>query len=1138
MYKKFTANICRYQACVLPKFLRIMKLTIILWVAALMEVSAATYAQKINMHVKNAPLVQVLDQISRQSNYSFIYNTAMLKKAKPVDLSVADEPLAEVLAKCFKDQPLSFVINENTVVIKNSPPPVVGSVFQAEITIAGTVNDEKGQPLPGVSVLLKGTTTGIATDANGKFSLKLPNDNGILVFSLIGFTSQEIAIKGKTNFTITLIGKASALAEIIVVGYGTQRKSDVTGSISSINEKAIKSVPASNLLSAIQGQAPGIDIQKPGGNSHPGATQTVLIRGQRSLGTSNGPLYIVDGSPYNDAYINDLNQDDVASVQILKDASATAIYGSRGANGVILITTKRGKNGKPEITYSSYAGITKPLALYDAMDGKEFETYKKWGIYNYSLSTNPAVPNGYSGIDDPKFYTDALTFLPSELAAIKNGTSTNWQKLIFKTGFKTDNQFGISGGTEKTQYAVSAGFYDETGVFTGQSFQRYSLKISIDQQLGKIFKVGFSSLNSVSATNGEGINPVGQALRLSPLTTPYDANGNLVPYPGFSTIVYNPLANLVPGAVAQNRLRFNTFSTVYLEAQILPHLKYRFNGGVQLTPETYGQYFGSATYQNLGGPSTASNTNYNYHNYTLENLLIYDNTFAGKHHINFTGLFSTQDDYKASTQFSYNNILTNNAQYFNPGFGSNLTGSGSSQKFDIVSYMGRINYDFANKYLLTLTVRSDGASRLAEGNKYHTFPSAAAGWNISQENFLKNSNVISDLKLRLGYGVVGNSAVNPYQTLGGLAINYYNYGSTNVTGTYPNNVPNPSLTWEKTATLNAGLDFGVLNNRITGSIDAYHAYTSNLLLPQNLPITSGYTSQYYANIGKTENKGLELNITSQNFKNTGRNSVAWNTTFNISFNRNKITALASGVTSDIGNNWFVGQSITSIYDYKKLGIWQNVSADSAQAKKLGLTILGPSSVIGNVRVADLNGDGKINANDKTIIGNRDPKFVGGISNTVSYKGFDLTVVASYRIGGTLVSSLYSSNANDLGGRNGNLNVDYWTPLNHADYFPKPNWANNGAPPYSSVLTYFSASFLKVRALSLGYSLPPTIIEKLKIKSLRFYVTANDAFILFSSYANKYHGIDPESGIDPVSKGTLGTDVPSTYSILAGLNLSF
>jgi TonB-linked SusC/RagA family outer membrane protein len=1141
MYKIFTARVCGSYSRVSPKFLKVMKLTVVLWLAAFLQVSAAGYAQKINLSVKNASLKEVLTKIGEQSGFSFIYNSEVIKVAKPVSLSVANELLSDVLTKCFQDQPLTYIINGSTVVIKRKDHKEV-SLKKAEvaippITVTGTVTDSKGQPLPGVSVRVKGTTTGIVTNVDGKYSINVPDGNSTLTFSFIGFTTQEVVANNRTQINITLLDQPSALNEVVVVGYGSQKKSDVTGSIASVNEAAIKSVPASNLLSALQGQATGLDIQKSGGNSHPGATPSVLIRGQRSLGTSNGPLYIVDGAPYNDTYINDLNQDDVVSVQILKDASATAIYGSRGANGVILITTRRGKIGKPVITYSGYAGVSKPIREYDMMNGQQFEVYKKWAMFNSTLSNSPNTPNAYTGINDPKLYTDGLTFLPGELASIQNGSSTDWQKLIYKNGFKTDHQLGVSGGTESTQYAISAGFYDETGNFIGQSFSRYSLKLSIDQQLGKIFKVGVSSLNAVSGINGEGINPISQALRSSPLTVPYDANGNIVPNPGGGTLVYNPVANLVPGAVVQNRNRFNTFSTAYVEAQFLPHLKYRFNGGVQLTPETYGEYFGSATYQNLGGASTARNSNYNYHNYTLENLLIYDNTFAQKHHVNFTGLFSTQDDYKTSTSFGYNNILANSIQYYNPGFGSNLSGSGDYQKYDIVSYMGRINYDYDSKYLLTLTVRDDGASRLADGNKYQVFPSVAAGWNINQEDFLKNSNVINSLKLRLGYGQVGNSAVKPYQTLGGLGTTTYNYGTTNLTGTYPNNVPNPNLTWEKTATANIGLDFGILNNRISGSIDAYHAYTSNLLLPQNLPITSGYSQPYFANVGKTENKGLEIQLNTDNIRSTGRNSIGWTTSVNISFNRNKITALASGIKQDIGNRWFVGNSITSIYNFQRLGIWQNTAADSTAARKLGLTVNGPASVIGNIRVADLNGDNKINADDRTILGNSDPKFTGGITNRISYKGLDFVVVASFRVGGTLIASQFAGvatgfNVNSLGGKDGNLNVNYWTPDNHENYYPKPNRANNGTPQYEDLLQYFDASYLKIRTLSLGYALPKALVSKIGAKSLRIYTTANDAFILFSPFVNKYHGIDPESS------GTLALDIPTPFSVLFGLNVSF
>jgi TonB-linked SusC/RagA family outer membrane protein len=488
----------------------------------------------------------------------------------------------------------------------------------------------------------------------------------------------------------------------------------------------------------------------------------------------------------------------VVSVEVLKDASATAIYGSRGANGVILITTRKGKSGKPQINYSAFGGVTKARAMYKVMDGKKYETYNKWATYNTYNPSSPDVPNPYNGIDDPKFYSDGLTFLPQELNSIENGLSTDWQKLIFQNGFKTDHQLSISGGTNNTQYAISGGYYNETGIFPGIQFRRYYLKLSLDQQIGKYVKLSFSSLNSVSVIDGESINPLPQALMSSPLAQPYDENGNLIPFPNGGSLIYNPLANLIPGAMSQRRKRFNTFSTGFVEVNITPKLKYRFNGGVQYTPETYGDFFSSQTYQSLSGPSRGDNRNYDYYDYTLENLLIYDNTFAKNHHINFTGLFSYQEDYKASTSFSYNNILADYIEYFNPALGANLNGSGAYAKFNIVSFMGRLNYNYKSKYLLTVTARSDGSSTLAKGNKYHLFPSVAAGWNIGDENFLKNADFISNLKLRLSYGEVGNAAVAPYQTLGGLAAINYNYGSTNVTGTYPVNIPNPNLGWEYT----------------------------------------------------------------------------------------------------------------------------------------------------------------------------------------------------------------------------------------------------------------------------------------------------------------------------------------------------
>lgn len=1132
MYKIFTAKICSRRSYCVEKVLRVMKLTIVLLTMALLHTTAAGLAQKVSINVENVSIIEVLEQIQLQTSYSFLYNSRDLKNTKPVSLSVKDMSLTEALDKCFKDQPVSYYIEDATVLIKSKPRV---AVVERELkkVITGTITDEKGVSLPGVSIKIKGASRGTISTSDGSFTITVDNADAILVFSFIGFEPQERKVGNATRMSIVLKSLTTGLSEVIVVGYGTQKKADVTGSIASINEEAIKSVPASNMVSALQSQAPGLDIQKAGGNNHPGATPSIAIRGQRSLGATNDVLYVVDGIPFNSTYINDLNLDDVTSVQILKDASATAIYGARGANGVILITTRRGKDGAPVVSYSGYGGVLSPLGHYDVMDTKAYETYKKWGTYNANNPNIIGAPNPYSGIDDPKFYTDGITFLPAELAGIKNGTATDWQKLIFKNGLKTNHQLSVSGGTPSTKYAVSAGFYDETGVFPGQSFNRYSFKVSVDQQLGKYVKVGASSLNTVSKINGESINPVVQALISSPLTVPYDDKGNLIPFPGGGSLTYNPLANLVPGAVVQKRSRYNTFTTVYAEAQIVPHLKYRFNGGVEITPETYGAFYGSATYQNLSGPSTARNTNYDYYDYTLENLLIYENTFAKKHHLTATGLFSFQEDYKTSTSFSYNNILADEVQYFNPALGSNLNGSGSYDKFDIVSFMGRVNYDYMSKYLLTLTVRSDGSSTLAPGNKYHLFPSAAVGWNIAQEDFMKNISFLSSLKLRMGYGSVGNAAVNPYQTLGGLALINYNYGPTNVTGTYPNNVPNPKLGWEYTASLNLGLDFGLLNDRITGSVDAYQQRTSDLILPQNLPITTGYTSQFLANIGKTQNKGLEISISSTNIKAGSRKDFGWSTNFNITFNRNKIVALQNGVTEDIGNNRFVGHPINSLYNYVRLGIWQNTAADSALARELKLTLTGAGSVIGTIKVADLNGDSVINSNDRTIVGSREPKFLGGFTNRFSYRGFDLSVVSTYRVGGTQIAYWLQpgSKVNALNGKENNLNVNYWTPNNHENTYPKPNF-NVGSPAYGDLLGYYNASYLKIKTINLGYSLPADMVKKIGVKSFHVYSSFNDAIILFSKLHDRFHGIDPESA------GTLGVDTPPSKSLLFGLNVTF
>ena len=1014
---------------------------------------------------------------------------------------------------------------------------------QSTVTVKGSVTYQNGDPVSGASVVVKATGKGVTTQEDGSFQIEAAS-NSTLVITHTGFVGQEIKLSSDnySNLTIRLIENRNSLDEVIVVGYGTRKKSDVTGAIVSINEQAIKDIPAANLTQAIQGQAAGIDIQKNGGNSKPGATPTILIRGSRSISATNEPLFVVDGIPFNGS-INDLNQDDVASVEILKDASATAIYGSRGANGVILITTKRGRSGKPTVTFSTYTGFVKIQDQFPVMNTAEFSEFKKWALYNGRYTGNNRT---YSGPNDSALILQ--NFSAEELESMKTGRSTDWQKLIYKNGIITNNQIGYSGGTDITQYALSAGYFQETGIYFGQGFERFSLKASVDQQFGKRIKVGVSTLNTYTVTEGEGANPMGQALRASPMVSPYNPDGTLLNdfVPGSASQVWNPLANFIDGAVVQERKRFGTFTTLYADVNIVKGLKYRFNSGVELRSDVYGDFYASKTTNNLGGLSTAQNRTNFRTNYTLENIVTYDKTFAEKHKINFTGLFSVQEQSTQGNEFRNNTIASDDLQYYNPTYGANLVGEGNEEKWDIISYMGRLNYSFDDRYLLTLTMRTDASSRLAPGNQDNLFPSAAVAWNIHRESFFHDLKAFTNLRLRASYGRVGNTAISAYQTLGALSAIVYNYGDATTTGVFLTNVPNPDLTWEYTSTFNVGVDFGLLRNRITGSIEAYKQSTDNLLLPQTLPATSGIPNAIVTNVGKTENKGIEIHISSVNFQGRTRNSFSWTTDLNFFINRGKITKLAGGVTSDPANSRFVGQPLGVFYDFKKIGIWQATAADTALAVLQAQTVNGVGTVIGNIKRADLSGpngkpDNRLDATyDRMILGSSQPKWEGGVTNRFGYKGFDLTVVAFARWGHMIRSNLHGGGfANTFQGTYNNIKTPFWTPTNGENNYPKPN-ANNTNTPNNSLLGFFDGSFVKIRTISLGYNLPSSVLRRLGVRSARIYTTLEDPFILFSPFVNKYGGIDPEASGSSSSPAiaTLNLDTPSNWSMIFGINISF
>jgi TonB-linked SusC/RagA family outer membrane protein len=1161
MYKISYSFRWRSMPFPLQKFLLVMKLTLLLLTVGLLQVSAASYAQKISLSVKDASLESVFDQLRQQSGYNFLYSTKVLSKGKPVSISVQNEDFKTVLKKCFDDQPFTYIIHENNIVIRarTGDSTVISNATQSlndagmqnpDIVVSGTVVDSKGLSIPGVTIKLKGTSQGMQTDPAGKFSMKVPDANGTLVFTFIGYVTQEIALNGRTVLNVVLAEQRSSLDEVVVVGYGTRKKSDVTGAVSSISESQLRQIPAGDIGTALQGAAPGLQVGKGNGNSQPGTTPVIRIRGERSLNGGNDPLIILDGVPFAGS-LNDINPDDIVGVQVLKDASATAIYGARGSNGVLLIQTRRGKSGKTVINYNGYAGFNHILGQYDVMDADQFLTFRKWGKINGTPLTSNGTPV-YTGLDDPKLITGSLSVFtdPVELGLYQSGVRTNWQNLLYKTPLITNHQVNVSGGNENTQYDASLGYYHAGGIFPGQGIDRYSLKMSIDHKVNEYIKFGISTLDSYTVNQGQNNaanftnNPVSQFLQASPFSTPYKPDGSLYTYlPGSNQNVWNPLTDFAPGARVDMDKRLNTFNTAYAEVNLTHGFKYRLNAGLQINPQTKGRFYASNTLEQLGQPNAGYNYNGTGYDYTLEHLLTYDKTIAKDHNINFTGLYSFEKNQTESNSVSYRNVLGDYIQYYNPAYASNITSSGDFAKYSIVSFMGRLNYTYKGKYLATFTIRRDGSSRLAEGKKWNTYPAAALGWNIDKEDFLANNKVISGLKLRASYGTTASTNLNPYQTIGLLTNTYYQYGGTNVNGTYPDpsNSGNPQLTWENTTTLNLGLDFGLFNNRINGSVEWYRAKTTNIFLYQVLPPTTGY-SKILINLGETQDTGMEFNVSSVNLAGDGKSRFKWTTDVNVAYNRQRINKLASGVQRDLNSGFFVGQPNHIIYDYKRVGIWQNTPEDIALATKYGLVTSaaaynnpGPNSIVGTVKVADTNGDGKITTDDKVVLGSSQPKLQGGITNRFAYKNFDFSILAYFNIGGLVRSGVDGSFANQLqGGGYNNLDINYWTPTNPVNYWPKPNVALSSVN-YASTLNIFSDSYLKIRSVSLGYTFTSNPLKAIGAKSARIYSTVSNPFTFFSPYLKNSHGLDPEIGLNDLNVNTL---TPATWQLLFGVNVSF
>ncbi|MBB6270718.1 TonB-linked SusC/RagA family outer membrane protein [Pedobacter cryoconitis] len=993
-----------------------------------------------------------------------------------------------------------------------------------DIQVNGFVKDSKGEPLPGVSVKLMGTAKVTSTSAKGAFLISVPA-TGTLIFKSIGFISKQLPVNNRQQIEVTLEDDHTNLDEIVVVGYGSVKKSDLTGSVSSIGSKDIKATPVASLSQAIQGRAAGVRVSQ--SSNAPGGGMNIRIRGGNSIQGGNEPLYVIDGYPLYNENGPGINPNDIESMEILKDASAAAIYGSRGANGVIIITTKRGKAGANRIQFESYYGSQTLRKKLDLLDASQLAALINDGIANVN-GDNIGKP----GYPKPLTYTDA------QIASL--GKGTDWQDEIFRAAPIQNYQLTFTGGTEKSQYAVSGNYFNQKGIVSNSGFKRGSVRVNLDQELSGKFKFSNSltvtnSTNNSVATDGDGGGNAGviySALFFSPTVPVYDAQGqySMNNRPG-GILISNPLA--LANERTNIELRTRILGNTSLEYKIIEGLTLKTMFGANMAFGKTNFYLPRTVYAGLATNGRAEVTTSRYFEWLNENTLNYKKVISKIHSFNFLIGYTFQnadyEDLKASAQNFASDILKFNnlgaAQQTNPN-------TSNAYDWSLRSYLGRINYDLSNKYLFTVSGRYDGSSRFGMGRKYSFFPSGSAAWRISGESFMSKLKAVSDLKLRASYGLTGNQEIGQYQSLGALQTESYNFGNVIAIGYAPNRIANPNLKWETTAQLNFGLDLGLFKNRITVTTDWYQKKTKDLLYNVSLPITSGFNTSLQ-NIGKVKNEGFEFAINTVNLNGV----FQWNTNFNISFNKNKILDLGA-VTDDIpsgggsghlqlGSSGILrtGQPIGVFYGLVTDGIFQNAAEVAASGQK--------NAKPGERRYKDVVPDGVINSLDRVILGHAQPDYTFGFTNNFSYKGFDLSIF----IQGVQGNSILNLNRYELesmtGVSNQSVNVlDRWTPANPSNSMPRASSA--GSPYQITSQQVEDGSYIRLKNVQLGYNFSPDLLKKIRLSNAKIYISGQNLLT-----KTKYSGYDPEVsrfGQDNLSQGIDYGSYPSSKIFLVGINI--
>ncbi len=944
--------------------------------------------------------------------------------------------------------------------------PLVAPQVQAQQTsVKGTiVGADNSGPVASATVVVQGTTIGTLTDEQGAFSIRVPGPNASLMVSRIGYVRQTVPLNGAATLTIRMVRTTVSLSDVVVVGYGSQARSDITGSVASVKPERLEEKPNVSVSQAIEGATPGVTVTTNSAGAEPSIA--IQVRGRNSISASTSPLVVVDGIPYY-GNLAEINPSDIASIEILKDASAAAIYGSRGSNGVVLVTSRKGSVGKPKVSYSAYTGTQRIANLPTLMNAQQFADFKC-----VRIRTSPTQDC-------------STTLTATEKTGLANGTDTNWERIGTRDGNQMQNDLSIAGGSAETKYYLGGTVLAIRGVALNDNFNRSTVRLNLDQVVKPWLRIGTSTQAARTKRDGVPVNFT-TAFFSNPLISPYDANGSvvLVPWPE-DPITNNALENL---SVIDNNQNKRIFSSNYLQADIsaIKGLSYRLNAGIDLASRNLGRYYGRNTQTGLinGGTSILSNTSRT--DWTVDNLLLYKRV-VGRSSFDFTALASEQ-----SNSLETNGVMGQGYPNDVLGYRSNLplflVPGDTVVESKLLSQMGRMNYGYDGRYLLTLTSRRDGYSGFGRNNKYGTFPSIALGWNVSNESFFPWQNSVDALKLRFSYGKNGNQAIRPYQTLSQLDDRSYLNGDAPAPGYIPVTLGNPDLKWETTLSRNVGLDLSMWRGRMTATVETYSSRTSDLLLRRSISSVHGI-STITQNIGKTANKGFELDLGVVPLR---RGSFEWNANLNLSVNRNKIVDLYGDQTDDIASGWFIGQPIDVNYGYRFDGIFQATDDIKNSAQ--------PTALPGYVRVKDVNGDGKIDPLDRTFIGSLQPKYTGGLTNSLKFARFTFSTFFNTVQGVTRANQLLGTNQVFSDVRRNTVYRTYWTPETPINNYPSNS--NNSNP--LGVAFFEDASFVRLKDITLSYDIPSNLARRFGGESLRFYVNGRNLWT-----KTKWTGLDPE-----------------------------